>query len=63
MCCVSLRTMDPRYFGTVNQAPQILPMRESCPKVTAVVGVPVSNGMKMAVEEINAAGGIQGRKL
>src|ERR1700730_678862 len=26
-------------------------------------GVPVSNGMKMAVEEINAAGGIQGRKL
>src|ERR1700674_1616706 len=28
-----------------------------------VWGVPVSNGMKMAVEEINAAGGIQGRKL
>src|SRR3974377_1866876 len=26
-------------------------------------GVPVSNGMKMAVEEINAAGGIYGRKL
>src|SRR5437016_14564897 len=26
-------------------------------------GVPVSNGMKMAVEEINAAGGIQGRKI
>src|SRR6201984_3102243 len=26
-------------------------------------GVPVSNGMKMAVEEINAAGGINGRKL
>ncbi|WFU72085.1 ABC transporter substrate-binding protein [Bradyrhizobium sp. CB2312] len=26
-------------------------------------GVPVSNGMKMAVEEINAAGGVQGRKL
>jgi branched-chain amino acid transport system substrate-binding protein len=26
-------------------------------------GVPVSNGMKMAVEEINAAGGIQGRKV
>jgi ABC-type branched-subunit amino acid transport system substrate-binding protein len=26
-------------------------------------GVPVSNGMKMAVEEINAAGGIHGRKL
>ncbi|MGY2932380.1 ABC-type branched-subunit amino acid transport system substrate-binding protein [Bradyrhizobium sp. GM6.1] len=23
-------------------------------------GVPVSNGMKMAVEEINAAGGVQG---
>src|SRR6266702_2467558 len=28
-----------------------------------VWGVPVLNGMKMAVEEINAAGGIQGRKL
>jgi ABC-type branched-subunit amino acid transport system substrate-binding protein len=28
-----------------------------------VWGVPVSNGMKMAVEEINAAGGINGRKL
>src|SRR2546423_306679 len=28
-----------------------------------VWGVPASNGMKMAVEEINAAGGIQGRKL
>src|SRR6201747_1656984 len=28
-----------------------------------VWGVPVSNGMKMAVEEINAAGGVQGRKL
>src|ERR1700681_2399781 len=28
-----------------------------------VWGVPVSNGMKMAVGEINAAGGIQGRKL
>jgi branched-chain amino acid transport system substrate-binding protein len=26
-------------------------------------GVPVSNGMKMAVEEINVAGGIQGRKI
>src|ERR1700761_2247876 len=26
-------------------------------------GVPVSNGMKMAVEEINTAGGIQGRKI
>src|SRR5689334_23022129 len=26
-------------------------------------GVPISNGMRMAVEEINAAGGIQGRKL
>jgi branched-chain amino acid transport system substrate-binding protein len=26
-------------------------------------GVPVSNGMKMAVEEINAAGGINGRRL
>ena len=26
-------------------------------------GVPVSNGMKMAVEEINTAGGINGRKL
>ena len=26
-------------------------------------GVPVSNGMKMAVEEINAAGGVQGRKI
>lgn len=26
-------------------------------------GVPVANGMKMAVEEINAAGGINGRKL
>jgi ABC-type branched-subunit amino acid transport system substrate-binding protein len=26
-------------------------------------GVPVSNGMKMAVEEINAGGGINGRKL
>jgi ABC-type branched-subunit amino acid transport system substrate-binding protein len=26
-------------------------------------GVPVSNGMKMAVEEVNAAGGIHGRKL
>lgn len=26
-------------------------------------GVPVSNGMKMAVEELNAAGGVQGRKL
>src|SRR3954447_15430616 len=26
-------------------------------------GVPVSNGMKMAAEEINAAGGIQGRKI
>src|SRR3979411_1272294 len=26
-------------------------------------GVPVSNGMKMAVEEINAAGGINGRQL
>jgi branched-chain amino acid transport system substrate-binding protein len=26
-------------------------------------GVPVSNGMKMAVEEINGAGGINGRKL
>src|SRR5437667_4355699 len=25
--------------------------------------VPVSNGMKMAVEEINAAGGINGRKI
>jgi len=28
-----------------------------------VWGVPVSNGMKMAVEEINAQGGINGRKL
>ena len=26
-------------------------------------GVPVSNGMKLAVEEINAAGGINGRKI
>src|SRR5258708_35865448 len=26
-------------------------------------GVPVSNGMKMAIEEINAAGGINGRKI
>lgn len=26
-------------------------------------GVPAANGMKMAVEEINAAGGVQGRKL
>src|SRR5215468_7573581 len=26
-------------------------------------GVPVSNGMKMATEEINAAGGINGRKI
>jgi branched-chain amino acid transport system substrate-binding protein len=26
-------------------------------------GVPVSNGMKMAAEEINAAGGISGRKI
>jgi ABC-type branched-subunit amino acid transport system substrate-binding protein len=26
-------------------------------------GVPVSNGLKMAVEELNAAGGINGRKL
>src|SRR6201987_3984016 len=26
-------------------------------------GVPVSNGMKMAVEEVNAAGGIHGRKI
>ena len=26
-------------------------------------GVPVTNGMKMAVEEINAAGGINGRKI
>jgi len=26
-------------------------------------GVTVSNGMKMAVEEINAAGGVQGRKI
>jgi branched-chain amino acid transport system substrate-binding protein len=25
--------------------------------------VPVTNGMKMGVEEINAAGGINGRKL
>jgi branched-chain amino acid transport system substrate-binding protein len=28
-----------------------------------VWGVPVSNGMKMAVEEINAGGGINGRKI
>jgi ABC-type branched-subunit amino acid transport system substrate-binding protein len=28
-----------------------------------VWGVPVSNGMKLAVEQINAAGGINGRKL
>ena len=28
-----------------------------------VWGVPVSNGMKMAVDEVNAAGGIHGRKL
>src|SRR6476646_1308317 len=28
-----------------------------------VWGVPVSNGMKMAVEETNAAGGIHGRKI
>src|SRR3989440_10694247 len=28
-----------------------------------VWGVPVSNGMKMATEEINAAGGINGRKI
>ena len=28
-----------------------------------VWGVPVSNGMKMAIEEINAAGGINGRKI
>ncbi|MDA9399781.1 ABC transporter substrate-binding protein [Bradyrhizobium sp. CCBAU 45389] len=26
-------------------------------------GVPVSNGMKMAVEEVNASGGVQGRKI
>src|SRR5947199_8877152 len=26
-------------------------------------GVPVSNGMKMAIEEINASGGVNGRKL
>src|SRR6185436_17689524 len=28
-----------------------------------VWGVPVSNGMKMAAEEVNAAGGIHGRKI
>jgi branched-chain amino acid transport system substrate-binding protein len=28
-----------------------------------VWGVPVSNGMKMAVDEVNAAGGVNGRKL
>ncbi len=28
-----------------------------------VWGVPVSNGMKMAVDEINAQGGINGRKI
>src|SRR3978361_975413 len=28
-----------------------------------VWGVPVSNGMKMAVEEINASGGANGRKI
>src|ERR1700704_3261840 len=28
-----------------------------------VWGVPVSNGMKLAVEEINARGGVHGRKL
>src|ERR1700710_44733 len=28
-----------------------------------VWGIPVSNGMKMAVEEINAAGGVNGRKI
>ena len=26
-------------------------------------GVPSANGMKMAIEEINAAGGINGRKI
>ena len=26
-------------------------------------GVPVANGMKMAVEEINSAGGVNGRKI
>ena len=26
-------------------------------------GVPVANGMKMAAEEINAAGGVNGRKI
>src|SRR5204863_1099929 len=26
-------------------------------------GVPVSNGMKMAIEEVNGAGGINGRKI
>src|ERR1700733_9400587 len=26
-------------------------------------GVPVANGMKMAVDEINASGGVNGRKL
>src|SRR3954462_4082989 len=26
-------------------------------------GVPVSNGMKMAIEEINGAGGVNGRKI
>ncbi|WLA66865.1 ABC transporter substrate-binding protein [Bradyrhizobium diazoefficiens] len=26
-------------------------------------GVPVSNGMKMAIEEVNAAGGVNGRKI
>src|ERR1700710_55264 len=26
-------------------------------------GVPVSNGMKMAIDEVNAAGGVQGRKI
>ena len=28
-----------------------------------VWGVPVSNGMKMAVDEVNAAGGIHGRNM
>src|SRR3984957_14296900 len=28
-----------------------------------VWGVPVANGMKLSVEEVNAAGGINGRKL
>ncbi|MCG8491501.1 MAG: ABC transporter substrate-binding protein [Sneathiellales bacterium] len=57
-------------FGTAAQAGQgvhddkiVLGSHQPLSGPVALWGVPVTNGMRMAIEEINAKGGIHGRKL